>query len=59
VSVDGRPSRHIPPGCAIEVRRGEHDARLVRLHDADFFGRVRSKFRLPDAADAAGADPGP
>jgi NAD+ kinase len=59
VSVDGRPSRHVPPGCAVHVRRGRHDARLVRLHGADFFGRVRSKFRLPDAADVAdAAEPG-
>jgi NAD+ kinase len=51
VSVDGRPARLLPPGWAVTVRRGRHDARLVRLHDADFLGRVRSKFRLPDAGD--------
>ena len=51
VSIDGRPVRLLPPGWSVEVRRGRNDARLVRLHDADFFGRVRSKFRLPDAGE--------
>ena len=54
VSIDGRPVRLLPPGWSVEVRRGRNDARLVRLHDADFFGRVRSKFRLPDAGETTG-----
>jgi NAD+ kinase len=58
VSVDGRPVRLLPPGWAVEVRRGRHDALLVRLHDADFFGRVRSKFRLPDAGETTGETTG-
>ena len=54
VSVDGRPIRQLPPGAVVQARRGVHEACLVRLHGADFFGRVRSKFQL---ADAGSADP--
>jgi NAD+ kinase len=49
VSVDGRHVTELPPGAVIEARRGPHAALLVRLEQADFFGRVRSKFRLTDA----------
>jgi NAD+ kinase len=56
VNIDGRPVRLLPPGWAVEVRRGRHDARLMRFHDADFFGRVRSKFRLPDAGETNADD---
>jgi NAD+ kinase len=48
-SVDGRPVCELPPGSVAEVRRSPNRALLVRLDGADFFGRVRSKFRLADA----------
>jgi len=48
-SVDGRAVRELPSGAAVEVRRGEEDALLVRIGEADFYGLVRSKFRLADA----------
>jgi NAD+ kinase len=49
VSVDGNPVRRLRPGAVVEVRRGVHDALLVRLDHTDFFSRVRSKFQLADA----------
>jgi NAD+ kinase len=51
-SVDGRAVRELPPGAAVEVRRGEEDALLVRIGEPDFYGLVRSKFRLADAGEA-------
>ena len=55
VAIDGRAVRELPPGSVVEVRRGRHDALLVRVGRADFYRLVRSKFRLADpaAADAA------
>jgi NAD+ kinase len=50
VSVDGRAARELPPGAVVEVRRGRHDALLVRIERADFYRLVRSKFRLADPA---------
>jgi NAD+ kinase len=50
VSVDGRPARELPPGAVVEVRRGRHDALLVRIERSDFYRLVRSKFRLADPA---------
>jgi len=50
-SVDGRAVRELPPGAAVEVRRGQEDALLVRIGEADFYGLVRSKFRLADAGE--------
>jgi NAD+ kinase len=47
-SVDGRAARELPPGAVVEVRRGRHDALLVRIERSDFYGLVRSKFRLAD-----------
>jgi NAD+ kinase len=47
-SVDGRAARELPPGAVVEVRRGRHDALLVRVERADFYRLVRSKFRLAD-----------
>jgi NAD+ kinase len=47
-SVDGRAARELPPGAVVEVRRGRHDALLVRIERADFYRLVRSKFRLAD-----------
>jgi NAD+ kinase len=49
--VDGRVVRELPPGAVVEVRRGRHDALLVRTGRADFYRLVRSKFRLADAAE--------
>jgi NAD+ kinase len=49
VSVDGKPVRRLRRGAVVEVRRGTHEALLVRLDHTDFFSRVRSKFQLADA----------
>jgi NAD+ kinase len=49
--VDGRAVRELPPGAVVEVRRGCHDALLVRVARADFYRLVRSKFRLADGLD--------
>ena len=48
VSVDGRAARELPPGAVVQVRRGRHDALLIRIERADFYRLVRSKFRLAD-----------
>jgi NAD+ kinase len=55
-SVDGRVVRELPPGAVVEVRRGRHDALLVRTGRADFYHLVRSKFRLADALEMPGDD---
>jgi NAD+ kinase len=55
--IDGRVVRELPPGAVVEVRRGRHDALLVRLGRADFYRLVRSKFRLADAAEPPDGDP--
>jgi NAD+ kinase len=55
--VDGRVVRELPPGAVVEVRRGRHDALLVRTGRADFYHLVRTKFRLADAAESPGEDP--
>ena len=52
VAIDGRAVRELPPGSVVEVRRGRHDALLVRVGRADFYRLVRSKFRLADPAAA-------
>jgi NAD+ kinase len=58
-SIDGRPVRELPPGAGVEVRRGDLDALLVRIGETDFYGRVRHKFRLADAAaDSFGGERG-
>ena len=44
---DGRRQVELPPGARIEVRRGEHPVRLVRLHEAPFTDRLVAKFGLP------------
>jgi len=56
-SVDGRVVRELPPGAVVEVRRGRHDALLVRTERADFYRLVRSKFRLADAAESPDGPP--
>lgn len=43
---DGRRTVDLPPGARIEVRRGEHDVRLARLHEAPFTDRLVAKFDL-------------
>jgi NAD+ kinase len=43
---DGRRSVDLPPGARIEVRRGAHPVRLVRLHEAPFTDRLVAKFGL-------------
>jgi hypothetical protein len=51
--------RELPPGAVVEVRRGDLDALLVRIGETDFYGRVRHKFRLADAAaDSFGGERG-
>ena len=37
----------LPPGARIEVRRGAHPVRLVRLQEAPFTDRLVAKFGLP------------
>ena len=56
-SLDGRVVRELPPGTVVEVRRGRHDALLVRTGHADFYNLVRTKFRLADAAEEPGDAP--
>jgi NAD+ kinase len=56
-SVDGRVVRELPPGTVVEVRRGRHDALLVRTGRPDFYRLVRTKFRLADAAEPPDDDP--
>jgi NAD+ kinase len=58
-AVDGRAVRELPPGSVVEVRRGRHDALLVRVERADFYRLVRSKFRLADPAATDSAGDGP
>jgi NAD+ kinase len=52
--VDGRAVRELPPGSLVEVCLGPHTALLVRVAPTDFYGLVRSKFRLADAGEAVG-----
>jgi NAD kinase len=56
-NVDGRVVRELPPGTVVEVRRGRHDALLVRTGQADFYNLVRTKFRLADAPEEPGDAP--
>ena len=44
--ADGRRTVDLPPGARIEVRRGAHPVRLVRLHQAPFTDRLVAKFDL-------------
>lgn len=53
VSVDGQLRGVLDPGDWIAVYAGRRRARLVRLRRSDFFGRLRSRFGLADAAAAA------
>jgi NAD+ kinase len=53
VSVDGQLRGVLDPGDWIGVYAGQQRARLVRLRPSDFFGRLRARFGLADAAAAA------
>ena len=53
VSVDGQLRGVLDPGDWVGVYAGQQRARLVRLRPSDFFGRLRSRFGLADAAAAA------
>lgn len=55
VSVDGQLRGVLDPGDWMAVYAGQQRARLVRLCPSDFFGRLRARFGLADAA-AATAD---
>ena len=55
VSVDGQLRGVLDPGDWLAVFACQQPARLVRLRPSDFFGRVRRRFGLTDAA-AATAD---
>jgi NAD+ kinase len=55
VSVDGQLRGVLDPGDWVAVYAGASRARLVRLHQSDFYGRVRSRFALADSG-AATAD---
>lgn len=53
VSVDGQVRGVLDPGDWLAVYARPWRARLVRLAEPDFFGRVRDRFRLTDVAAAA------
>jgi NAD+ kinase len=55
VSVDGQLRGVLDPGDWVAVFACQQPARLVRLCPSDFFGRMRRRFGLADAA-AATAD---
>jgi NAD+ kinase len=52
VSVDGALRGVLDPGDWISVHASEEGARLLRVDEGDFLGRVRSKLGLADAAAA-------
>jgi NAD+ kinase len=52
VSVDGQLRGVLDPGDWISVYAGPKRAKLARLTDLDFLGRVRERFALADAAAA-------
>lgn len=58
VSVDGQLRGVLDPGDWVAVYAGGARARIIRLQPSDFFGRVRTRFGLTDAA-AALADGNP
>lgn len=49
VNVDGRSLGELTPGEEIEIVRGDHVARLIRLSPRNFASAVREKFHLHDA----------
>jgi NAD+ kinase len=52
VSVDGQLRGVLDPGDWVSVYAAPRRARLARVADADFLGRVRDRFGLADAAAA-------
>ncbi|MBV9594349.1 MAG: NAD kinase [Actinobacteria bacterium] len=47
LSCDGRRSIAVPPNGRVQVRRGAHPVRIVRLSDWNFTERLVTKFQLP------------
>jgi NAD+ kinase len=52
VSVDGQLRGVLDPGDWVSVYAGPERAKLARLTELDFLGRVRERFALADAAAA-------
>ncbi|WP_238007071.1 NAD(+)/NADH kinase [Dactylosporangium sp. AC04546] len=52
VTLDGQLRGVLDPGDWVSVYAGPHRAKLVRLAEHDFLGRVRDRFRLADAPAA-------
>ncbi len=52
VSVDGQLRGILEPGDWVSVYAAPRRARLARINDMDFLGRVRDRFGLADAAAA-------
>jgi NAD+ kinase len=52
VSVDGQLRGLLDPGDWVTVYAAPRRARLVRLAELDFLGRIRDRFRLADSAQA-------
>jgi NAD+ kinase len=52
VTVDGQLRGVLDPGDWVSVYAGPERAKLARLTDLDFLGRVRERFRLADSAAA-------
>ncbi|HEY5050480.1 MAG TPA: hypothetical protein VII50_06235, partial [Acidothermaceae bacterium] len=52
VSVDGQLRGVLDPGDWVSVYAGPKRAKLARLTELDFLGRVRERFALADAAAA-------
>ncbi|HEY0534351.1 MAG TPA: NAD(+)/NADH kinase [Actinoplanes sp.] len=52
VSVDGQLRGLLNPGDWVTVYAAARRARLVRLAELDFLGRIRDRFRLADSAQA-------
>ncbi len=52
VTVDGQLVGVLDPGDWAAVYAGPHPCRVVRLGPSDFFGRLRERFGLADAAAA-------
>lgn len=49
VNIDGRSQCDLQPGESVEIVRGEHRARFLRLAPRNFAKSVREKFHLHDA----------
>jgi NAD+ kinase len=52
VSVDGQLRGVLDPGDWLSVYAGPNRAKLARLTELDFLGRVRERFALADSAAA-------